>query len=430
MFGGEECNPDCVIYGKTDTAVAETATWFWSLKDQTRKRAALRIHYALSSAAEGQRNFDFAILRPEQLTRILDANPTRQLQLEIGTWSAEQAIILATRPYPLDLVLVNGDGSEVDSAHDDGTAFIDALVQQQSLFGSLSILWYSDEDMVISRFNLERLVNLEVFDRLTIRYVDADSVLVAFAAKVKALQYSLHADLIDSDDFALLNIATKDLSLTLRLDEEVEIDGLLVSIFNRVAQLGQFESLGITLTHNGFYRIELEDPAAVAQALIGALNGNSRLTRLDLYNSESLFISVSRSKEIFHAIGKLERLETLDLSIFPPVLDLDADEDGYRYELACQPYYCLVEELLCRNRNVVVYNGWDQKVTNRTTIDKLYVLNSFYNGSTKLTKKCTDLRFLLFRAALMKSASANIQYTGLLLSHHTDVLCEMAASLI
>jgi hypothetical protein len=40
--------------------------------------------------------FDCAVIRPEQLASILDAH--RQLSLRCGTWTAEQSVVLATRP--------------------------------------------------------------------------------------------------------------------------------------------------------------------------------------------------------------------------------------------------------------------------------------------------------------------------------------------
>jgi hypothetical protein len=49
--------------------------------------------------------FDFATLQPEQLAQILDSNPTRALDFPTRKWTAEQSVVLASRPYPLNLTL-------------------------------------------------------------------------------------------------------------------------------------------------------------------------------------------------------------------------------------------------------------------------------------------------------------------------------------
>ncbi len=74
---------------KNDVAIAETlATFLGSFKS---KQLVLEM--------DSRRNefcFDCAVIRPEQLASILDAH--RQLSLRCGTWTAEQSVVLATRP--------------------------------------------------------------------------------------------------------------------------------------------------------------------------------------------------------------------------------------------------------------------------------------------------------------------------------------------
>ncbi|GAX17691.1 hypothetical protein FisN_10Lu411 [Fistulifera solaris] len=119
------------IYGTSDAAIAETATWFWSLPHfKGRKKAGLEIGYC---RFDGVPSFDFAALQPEQLARILDANPQRMITIDEGTWTVQQAVVLATRSYPLRLTFGRkiGDFNFVDN----GTAFVEALAKRKSLFG-------------------------------------------------------------------------------------------------------------------------------------------------------------------------------------------------------------------------------------------------------------------------------------------------------
>jgi hypothetical protein len=51
-------------------------------------------------------------------------------------------------------------------------------------------------------------------------------------------------------------------------------------------------------------------------------------------------------------------------------------------------------------------------------------LNRFYCGSATMITESIELRSSLMMTALTKSASRNFQYSSLLLSNHTDTLCE------
>ena len=81
-----------MIYGKTDAAIAETATFFWSLKHSGDREPRLSIFAYNEDDEVIWRNkkfrFDCAILTAEQLARTLDANPTRCFDLNTGMWSA------------------------------------------------------------------------------------------------------------------------------------------------------------------------------------------------------------------------------------------------------------------------------------------------------------------------------------------------------
>lgn len=130
---------DCAIFGKTDASIAETATFFWSLKYSEESKVRLETCvYGFSDKREF--DFDFAALTAEQLGRILDANPKRHFTFQTGIWRAELSAVLATRSYPLKLTLTKSDAEGGGFVlEDNGTAFVDALEKRQSSFGSLSI---------------------------------------------------------------------------------------------------------------------------------------------------------------------------------------------------------------------------------------------------------------------------------------------------
>ena len=91
---------ECVIYGKTDAAIAETLTFFLSLTHSGETSICRKLTF---SSLRNANHFDFAALKAKQLVWILDANPSRHYNFETGTWSAKQCVVLATRPYPLNL---------------------------------------------------------------------------------------------------------------------------------------------------------------------------------------------------------------------------------------------------------------------------------------------------------------------------------------
>ena len=133
---GERYALQCAIYGKTDAAIAETATFFWCLKHPGQAYATLDVKYHFNFwSGDRNDNFDFAAIEPEQLAHIMDSNPTRRLALRSGAWSPEQSITFATRPYPVHL-----STSNAFALQDGGTAFVDALENRQTSFGALDFL--------------------------------------------------------------------------------------------------------------------------------------------------------------------------------------------------------------------------------------------------------------------------------------------------
>lgn len=429
----------CAIYGETNTAIAETITFFWSLKHSVNARTTLRVsvkRYRFESI------FDFAALQPDQLACILDSNPARYFAVPTGILSAEQSVVLATRPYPLQLEL-QGDGF---AFNDEGTAFVDALEKRQSSFGLLYIIRHQPGTPFGSD-NLQRLVEFDIFETLGIYFPDKQRALVPFLAKAAAVDYRVDARHFQPEDFESLHIATNDLTVNFFLDGEfdqiddddyggdyyfndTEWDRILISLFDRVAQLGHLERLCFSV-HNRLDQFDFfEDPyefetpfdvdkvAPIAAALVRAIEGNPKLSHLDL--SKSICKYLDWGPHLPTIAEAMEGHESLRGFIVQAKYEFADDHS----ESSTQPDYSWLERLLSRNRNITVLDGSADMISDGAKIDDLYALNYFFKGSAALVKVSTSLRSSLVAKALTKSARKNLQYMALLLSNHTDSLCE------
>lgn len=118
----------CTIIGETKEAIAETAAFFWSLKDPGQSMNTLQIIYP-------PKNFDFRRISSEQLARMFGSNPRRKVKLVDAKIDAEQSVLLASRPLRTDLKLTHGC-----SFQDGGAAFVQAIHDRQSTtFGTLRL---------------------------------------------------------------------------------------------------------------------------------------------------------------------------------------------------------------------------------------------------------------------------------------------------
>lgn len=124
-------------------------------------------------------------------------------------------------------------------------------------------------------------------------------------------------------------------------------------------------------------------------------------------------------ENVFHAMEGHKGLRVVALHDYPlEYCRMSGEEEEAAYD------YTSLERLLSFNRNIEICNHRGDLFSNRSRIDKFYALNRFYNGSETLLRKTASLRPMFVALALKESASANYQYTGLLLSNHMDVLCE------
>ncbi len=386
----------CVIFGESHDAVAETATFFWSLKQKGSKTGLLRIRK--------QHDFDFSTLHTERLSLILDSNPARAFEFLIGTWNAEQAEVFATRPYRLTLRL-----SGEFTFQDEGTSFVNALQRRHTSFGWLNIP-NDDELKPFSRANLLRLLRLDdAFEKLTIGWLVEDDVLLPFSMKVKALAYEFADEDIQLEKFESLDIETKDLTIKMHIIRHNDEDWTQrpIAFLDRAAELGHFEKFGFAADTRCVYI----DPVGVeplAEAFIRVIQGNPNLTRLTLGDDGGYLEWEHQLEKIFKAMEDHPNLRTFTMR----------KRAGTYFDFSS------LEKLLSRNRDIIVLDESGKIILNGGSIDRLYALNRRIKGSAKLVNEKIVSRPLLATAALLNCALGEFQYIYIVLSDHTDILCE------
>lgn len=281
-----ELDLQCAIYGKTKASALETATLFWSLKhseDIYLGTCSYGMH-----GDDKEYDFDFADLQPEQLARVLDANPGHDFVFSTRGWSPEQSTILATRSNPVTLHLIRTYMSHF-AFEDEGTAFVDALESRTTSFGSLYIP-YGPKGAPFSRSNLKRLLQLDVpFQKFHIDFLDKELAFLPFSLNTKAPSYEIVAVNFVSKGVENLDIVANDLSLKVYLGGTKDWAKPLVSLLGRVAKLGHFERLCFAFEHlqEGVV-LQAEAVERVAKALIRAVKANPNLKHLDVSGTKVL----------------------------------------------------------------------------------------------------------------------------------------------
>jgi hypothetical protein len=405
----------CCIYGESDNAISETVTFFCSLKHPGEGNTCLEIR---PSIVQGVYGFNVGSLQGEQLTRILDANPTRQICFRSGIWGAANSVILATRPYPLNLKITASDFV----FQDDGTAFVDALEKRISPFGALTLHWERDGEP-FDRTNVIRLLNLNVFEKLTLGPLSADMVFLPFSTQVKTLEYHIEENHFQTPGFESVDIVAKDLSLTVCLNGADNWDELLASILNRVASLGDIERFDFSVDYYGgeiymeqFDMLEnysVVQVAKVAEAFVRVIKANPKMTYLSLSRSHWRWDWSPHLQNIFKSLEDNEGLRTFVVDKYPP-------EDSN---------YSMLKQLLVRNRRIMVLDTVGKRYTDGSNIDKIYLINCFYCRLAILSKDESPLRPSLFAAMLAERLSHNYQNTALFLADNTDMLQEFIQAL-
>ncbi|GAX26673.1 hypothetical protein FisN_2Hu387 [Fistulifera solaris] len=406
---------ECAVHGESEAKILETVTFLWSLQQLEGSRTRLTV--SQSSVDDADYEFNFATLQPEQLARILDANPSRRFFFSQGLWSPEQAVVLTSRPNTTDLCIIDGCFENVAFAfEDDGTAFVRELEKRKSSFGTLCI--DVDEGKIpFSRTNFRRLFELDVIDKLEIGILVKELVLLPFSAKAKAVSYKIRSDSMQPTEFEALEIVPKDLHIKFYVDAaDKEWDALPIAFLNRVTALGDFEKLSFLIFRRGQgrQRFHAKKVEQVAKALLRAINANPNLQYLNvgstLYEDPKSCLHWD-VQPLFNAVAAHPGIKTLVVGDYPSGND--------------PANYSLLEALLSRNRNLVVLDRKCNRISNGTSVDKLYALNAFYNGSAAFGKEAATLRQSLVGTTMVESASRNFQYTSLLLSKNTDVLYDL-----
>jgi hypothetical protein len=220
---------------------------------------------------------------------------------------------------------------------------------------------------------------------------------------------------IEAEDFHDLDIVAKDLKF--EIFAHGDSDGwqeVMIAFWNRVAELGNFERLNCAFSCSLIF--SFPSVAPVAEALVMAIRANAQLTYLDLSGYSRCFDWVAHMGSILDAMGEHTALQTF-------AVDISNKSRGVFPQNNFQ--YIWLEKLLSRNRKINVVDQFGKRITNGTTVDKLYSLNDFYNGSLSLLKtQQMAARSYLVAQALTERASANFQYTAMLMSHHADMVCE------
>ena len=418
---------NCAIYGEIDVLIAETLTFFLSLKHPAGVGKLGPVLY-FGSCNDRRSTFNVASLQADQLAQILDSNSTRQVDL--GSFVNEkQSEVLASRPYALNLKLVGHNFAFLDY----GAAFVDALEKRESSFGSL-FMFCGGNRVCLSSANLQRLLKLEyVFEKLEINSPKRECALLPFSAKVNVLRYRGYTFRMQAEDFRSLDIVPTDLSVVFTMGyEEEDWVALVTSFLNRVAQLGHLERLDLSIRcddDDDDEPFERDVVTPVVEALVRAIRANPNLSCLVLSAADvSCLHWGPHLQSIFKAMEKHKSLRTVVVEhplgdSYWDIGELWEDEDDeFDSRYGFERFW--LGQLLSRNRKIQVLDRSGKKCTDGSTIDELYALNDFYNGSVSLVKETTELRPLLVEATLTESSSKNFQYTALLLSHHMDVLCE------
>lgn len=220
-------------------------------------------------------------------------------------------------------------------------------------------------------------------------------------------------------DFDSLEIVTKDLTLVMYVGAKADFEPLLTSFFNRVAKLGHFERLNVSVRQtqegHGSKQLGFKKASRAADALIHALQANQKLTCLNLGGTSRYCLDWEpHLKKIFTAMEDHSGLRSFLV---------------YNYPKFDDPCYSWLWKLLIRNRNITVYNAFGFRCSDGYYIDQLYALNRFFCGSAKLMEDSTAAsRPMLVAKALTDSASNNFGRIALLLSNHTIVLCNLLDS--
>ncbi|GAX17684.1 hypothetical protein FisN_10Lu406 [Fistulifera solaris] len=265
--------------------------------------------------------------------------------------------------------------------------------------------------MPFNRTGLEQLSSgRQTIDELGIGFLQDECALVPLSTKVNRLSCYLQARYGQRADLDVLAIAAKELELRIYLDSVPDWDVFLISFFNRLAQASHIEKLQLSLDFisAGFVeQYDVDRMSSVVDALISFLRSNSKLYHLDLCGTYGCLGWIPYLKHIFNELEGHQGIRFFAMDTYP-------SED---------PDFSWLVKLLSRNRKIKVVD--ESGKLNVPEIERLYALSHFYCDSEELKKECCSLRPSLVALALIGNEVKDFQRYALMLSHHTDTLCEL-----
>lgn len=382
---------EMLIVGDTHDAVAETAAFFMELEEATDDLSFLRI----SNWREGF--FDFRAAGPLCFTQMFEPAPLLEVELRDLTLNSVQSAVLASRPHPTRLKLLDC------SIEDAGTALVDALQQRETSLGSFSDLWYTS----LSDDNLKRLLKIKMIEHLELPFLERELTFLPFSAQMDSLTYNICSETLSQSlgfDADIVIEANK-LSIDISFDSGSFPTELTLSILRRLAILGPSE---LTFSFRGKVAFNNSIPNAVPQELIRAIHANRNLKVLNLCAPGKDWDP--HVETLFKCLKDHKGLWTFKINVS---------------DSAFGPDFSHLRELLSHNRYIKVVDESGKVYSDGLLIDKLYSFNSFYRGSVDLAVQPPLQRPLLVATALTESALNDFHRSALLLSDHIDAFYEL-----
>ncbi|GAX14664.1 hypothetical protein FisN_11Hu203 [Fistulifera solaris] len=287
--------PDIYIFGDTDTAIAETTAFFLELEGSNTCEDRLEFQF------HGHQSFNFRDAGSQCIMHMLKIAPSRDIYFRNITISTDQSLALATSKHPKHIYFFK------TAFEDEGSAFVDALETRQSSFGSLT---FEETSPGINDNNLQRLFRVSVIEHLGLPVLSEATTLLSLAAKVDSLDCLISSSLLQKVDLPSLSIVTNKLDIGIDHDTEEFPTELMISFWRRLAALGHFEELKVTLFVN-----DCDVPDSIVQEMIAAVNANSKLKVLDLSSNTNWDWS-PHMEAIFQGIKGHKELRTLRIDVF------------------------------------------------------------------------------------------------------------------
>jgi hypothetical protein len=328
--------------------------------------------------------FEFLSIGSHFFTRFFEIDSTRKRKLQFLTLSVEQSVVLATRSHPIDLSLRNG------TIQDGGTAFVDHLLSRESTFGSLEFV----NSLAIDDDNLQHLLQARTIEHLRFPHMNNDLAHLPFSMHLVSLQYAISWKSFLEIDFQVLNIVARKLGVRIYHeynDGEVIPPEFMLSFWRRVVDLGHFGELSIDFH---------------SKRAGWAVLAYSYLTVFPLCPESFTFNWEAQMATLLKCFEGHKELR---------IFGLVRDDESFG------PDFLYLRQLLSHNRSITVINPGGFDYTDDGSIDELYSLNRFFNGSANLVAEPLTERSSSAMTALMEMALKNFQRSSPLLYDHFDV---------